>query len=369
MADIRRNKIMPTKIAINGFGRIGRCAFKIAMDKPDLEVAAINDLTNPRILAHLLKYDTAYGIYFKDIYLEEDGKKVRLENNKGDKDFFKSSAKKTYLVVEGKKTLVLSQTEPDKLPWKELGVDVVLECTGRFTEDDMAALHIKAGAKKVVVSAPTKGGVTETFLLGVNNEKYSGQQVISNASCTTNNISPVISVMHSKFKILKSAMTTIHAVTAEQNNVDGPPPKLHPDLRRARASGFNIVPTTTGAAKATTKTIPELEGKFDGTAVRVPVVTGSLSDITMLISRKTTIEEVNKVLLDACKEPKYNGVLSATYEPIVSSDIIGSPFSAIVDLSLTKVIDGDLVKVLAWYDNEWGYSNRLVEMVALVCSR
>jgi len=301
--------------------------------------------------------------------LEEDGKKVRLENNKGDKDFFKSTAKKTYLVVDGKKTLVLSQTEPDKLPWKELGVDVVLECTGRFTEDDMAALHIKAGAKKVVVSAPTKGGVTEIFLLGVNNEKYKGQQVVSNASCTTNNISPVIAVLHSKFKILKSAMTTVHAVTAEQNNVDGPPPKLHPDLRRARASGFNIVPTTTGAAKATTKTIPDLEGKFDGIAIRVPVVTGSLSDLTMLVSRKTTVDEVNKVLLDASKESKYNGILSATYEPIVSSDIIGSPFSAIVDLSLTKVIDGDLVKVLAWYDNEWGYSNRLVEMAMLVCSR
>jgi len=353
------------KIAINGFGRIGRASFKIALDKTGLEVVAINDLTNPRVLAHLLKYDTAYGIFMKDIYLEEDGVKVRLENYKGEKDFFTTHATETILVVDGRKTLMLGEKDPAKLPWGVLGVDVVLECTGRFTENDAAMAHINAGAKKVVVSAPTKGGIAETFLMGVNSDKLGNQTIISNASCTTNCISPVVNVLHSKFGILKSALTTVHAITAEQNNVDGPPPPLHPDLRRARASGYNMVPTSTGAAKATTEVIPDLKHKFDGISIRVPIITGSISDITMVFSRKTTVEEVNQVLIDASKNPMYQGVISATYEQIVSSDIIGSPFSAIVDLTLTRVIDGDLVKVLAWYDNEWGYSNRLVEMTLL----
>ncbi|EKE00055.1 MAG: Glyceraldehyde-3-phosphate dehydrogenase [uncultured bacterium] len=357
---------MSAQIAINGFGRIGRASLKIALTKSKLKVVAINDLTNPRILAHLLKYDTAYGVYDKDVYLEEDGKEIRLTDNKNDKDFFKTTGQKNYLVVDDNKIQVFAEKEPSKLPWKALKVDVVLECTGRFTDNDSAKAHIDAGAKKVIVSAPTKGGTAQTFLIGVNDDQYLGQNLISNASCTTNCISPVVKVIHDKFKILKSVMTTVHAITAEQNIVDGPPPPLHPDMRRARSAGYNMIPTTTGAAKATTQTIPELQGLFDGIAIRVPIITGSVTDITMLVSKKTTIEEVNKALEDAASDPKYKGVLKATYEPIVSSDIVGTSYSAIADLSMTKVVDGDLVKILAWYDNEWGYSNRLVEMAELV---
>ena len=354
---------MTARLAINGFGRIGRASLKIAYQKPDVLVVAINDLTNPRILAHLLKYDSAYGIYDKEIYIEEDGKRVNLSDNKGDQEkFFSQTGKENYIVVDGKKTRVFSEKDPAALPWKDLTIDVVLECTGRFTKDDAALSHVTAGAKKVVVSAPTKGGSIQTFLMGVNEDMYLGQNAVSNASCTTNCISPVVRVMHTNFKILKSVMTTVHAITAEQNVVDGPPPPLHPDMRRARASAFNMVPTSTGAAKATTQAITDLEGKFDGIAIRVPVITGSISDVTMVVGKKTTVDEVNAAFLKAKTDPKYKGVLDATFEPIVSSDIIGSPYSAIVDLSMTKVIDGDLVKVLAWYDNEWGYSNRLVEM-------
>lgn len=330
---------MTARIAINGFGRIGRASYKIAFDKPGIEIVAINDLTDPKILAHLLKYDSAYGKFEKEI---------KIEGNE--------------LTADGKKTLIYAEKDPEKLPWKDLNVDVVLECTGRFTENDAAAAHITAGAKKVIVSAPTKGGTTQTFLLGVNDAQYLGQNIISNASCTTNCISPVVRAIHEKLKIVKSAMTTVHAITAEQNIVDGPPPPLHPDLRRARAAGYNMVPTTTGAAKATTKVIPELEGLFDGISIRVPIITGSISDLTLLVSRKTTVEEVNQILTDASKNPTYKNVMAVTNDPIVSSDIVGTPYSAICDLSMTKVIDGDLVKVLAWYDNEWGYSNRLVEM-------
>jgi glyceraldehyde 3-phosphate dehydrogenase len=336
---------MAARIAINGFGRIGRSAFKIALEKPNVEIVAVNDLTEPKILAHLLKYDSAYGKYEKEISVDGN-----------------------YLVVEGKKALILSEKDPEKLPWKNLNIDVVLECTGRFTENDASSAHIRAGAKKVVISAPTKGGTTQTFLIGVNDSQYLGQNIISNASCTTNSIAPVVAAIHREFKILKSMMTTIHAITAEQNLVDGPPPPLHPDLRRARAAGYNMVPTTTGAAIAATEAIPELKGFFDGIAIRVPIITGSISDITMLISRKTTVEEVNDVLIKASKDPQYKNVISVTNDPIVSSDIIKSPYSAIVDLSLTRVVDGDLVKVLAWYDNEWGYSNRLVEIALMMVS-
>jgi glyceraldehyde 3-phosphate dehydrogenase len=357
---------MTVRIAINGFGRIGRSSFKIAFDKPGVEIIAVNDLTNPRILAHLLKYDTVYGIYDKKIAVEEDGKLTELEDNKGKKDFFTKMGTKNYIVVEGKKTLVLAEKDPTKLPWKDLNVDVVLECTGRFTQENSADVHIKSGAKKVVVSAPTEGGGVPIFLMGVNDSQYLGQNVISNASCTTNCISPVIDIIHKKFKVLKSVMTTVHALTNNQSVVDSAPFGEDVDMRRSRASGYNMSPTTTGAAKATTKVIPELEGLFDGIAVRVPIITGSLSDITMLIGEKVTVEEINKVFIDAKKEAKYKDILDATYEPITSSDIIGSRFSSIVDLSMTRVVDGDLVKVLAWYDNEWGYSNRLVEMALMV---
>lgn len=360
------NSLLPTKIAINGFGRIGRASFKIALDKNDIEVVAINDLTNPRVLAHLLKYDTAYGIYDKDILIEEDGKTLRLTDNHNDKDFFTALGKENYLIVNGKRIRVLSEKDPALLPWGRLGVDVVLECTGRFTESEKAKAHITAGAKKVIISAPSKSEDVQTVLLGVNHNKYEGGSIVSNASCTTNCISPVVSVIHSNFKILKSVMTTVHAITAEQNNVDGPPPSMHPDMHRARASGFNMLPTTTGAAKATTLAITDLKNKFDGIAIRVPIIVGSISDVTMLVGKKTTVEEVNDAFLQAKENPFYKDVLDVTYEPIVSSDIIKNPYSAIVDLSMTKVVDGDLIKVLAWYDNEWGYSNRLVEMVKVV---
>jgi len=332
----------PVKIAINGFGRIGRAAFKIIQDRENLQVVAINDLTDPATLVHLLKYDTAYGRYEHDVHLEND-----------------------YLVLDNQKSKLLSEKDPAKLPWKELEIDVVLECTGFFVKDGASKTHIEAGAKSVVVSAPTKGvGDIKTYLKGVNDAEYKGEDVISNASCTTNCISPAIAVIHAALGVKKAGLTTIHAMTSTQNLVDGP----SKDLRRARAAPFNMIPTTTGAAIATTKAIPDLENKFDGLAVRVPVIVGSLSDLTMLVGRETTIEEVNEIYKKATQNPIYKNVLDVTEEPIVSSDVIGSPYSSIVDLSMTRVIDGDLIKVLAWYDNEWGYSQRLVDMAQLLGS-
>jgi glyceraldehyde 3-phosphate dehydrogenase len=299
-----------------------------------------------------------------------DGKDIYLHDSKGNPEFFTQLGKEHHLIVDNALACVLlSEKDPVNLPWKDLDVDVVLECTGFFVKDDAAKAHIEAGAKKVVVSAPTKGGTAQTLLLGANHDSYSGNDLISNASCTTNCVSPVVSVLHKKFGIVKSALTTIHAVTAGQNVVDGPPNPKKPDMRRARAAGWNMVPTSTGAAKATAEVIPELKGMFDGIAIRVPIITGSISDITMLLAKKTTVEEVNNALEEASKKPFYEGILKTTYEPIVSSDIIGSTYSSIVDLSMTKVIDGDLVKILAWYDNEWGYSNRLVEMALLAVSK
>ena len=326
---------MSIKVAINGFGRIGRASFKVIQDL-DAEVVAINDLTDLETLVHLLKYDTVYGKYDREV-----------------------SAGDGVLTIDGKEIKFLSEKDPSALPWGDLEVDVVLECTGRFVKDGAAKAHLEAGAKRVVVSAPTKGtGDIKTFIKGVNDAEYGDEGVISNASCTTNCTSPVMSVIQENLGIKKAAMTTIHAVTATQSLVDGP----HKDLRRARAADYNIIPTTTGAAIATTRTIPELEDKFDGMAVRVPVLSGSLTDITMLVEKPTTVEEVNALFVKAAGEARYKGVLEATNEPIVSSDIVGSTFSSIVDLGMTKVIDGDLVKVLAWYDNEWGYSARLVDM-------
>jgi glyceraldehyde 3-phosphate dehydrogenase len=325
------------KIAINGFGRIGRAAFKIALEKNDVEVVAINDLTDATILAHLLQYDTAYGHYRKSVEVKE-GK----------------------LVVNGKSYPVYAEPDPKKLPWGELGVDVVLECTGRFTDKVGAGQHIEAGAKKVILSAPAKGDddSVPTFLIGVNEDTYREETVISNASCTTNSLAPVAKIIHEKFGIAKALMTTIHSYTADQNIQDGP----HKDLRRARAAAQNIVPTTTGAAIAVTEVIPELKGLFDGHSMRVPTIVVSLTDFTFVLKQKTTVEELNAVLKQATQEARYHKVLAVTEEPLVSSDFIGNPYSSIVDLALTKVIDGDLVKVVAWYDNEWGYSNRLVEM-------
>lgn len=332
---------MPIKIAINGFGRIGRCALKVALENSNLEVVVINDLMPIENAAYLLKYDTAYGVYYKDV---------------------KTAPGK--IIIDGKEIKYISEKEPNNLPWKESSIDIVFECTGRFVKDGAAKVHIDRGAKKVILSAPAKGeGNIPTFLMGVNHESYSGQEIISNASCTTNCIAPVLHLINQKFGVLKSVMNTVHATTNTEAVVDSPPPGGGEDLRRGRASAHNMVPTTTGAAIAATKAIPELEGKFDGTAVRVPIVVGSLSDIVMVLKRPVTVEEVNQALKDAVNDPHYKGFLAVSdNENLVSSDIIGNPYSSIVDLELTKVVGGDLVKVVAWYDNEWGYACRMIDM-------
>ena len=339
------NGVNKVKVAINGFGRIGRQAFKIAIDKPEIGIVGINDLTSTAVLAHLLKFDSVYGHYQHKVESDE-----------------------TNIIVDGKKYPVFAEKDPAALPWGKLGVDVVIESTGRFTDSEKAGAHIKAGAKHVVISAPAKDeGITPTIVLGVNPDDYSGQPIVSNASCTTNCITPVLDVMHSKFGVEKAFMSTIHSYTAEQNLVDGPPPGgKSNDLRRARAAAVNIIPTTTGAAISATQAIPSLKGKFDGVAFRVPTPVGSLSDSTMLLSKNVTKEEVNQAFIDAAQQVKYKGVLEVTNEPIVLQDIVGDPASSIVDLSLTQVVGGNLVKVIAWYDNEFGYSNRLVEEVVIV---
>ncbi|MBT4277948.1 type I glyceraldehyde-3-phosphate dehydrogenase [Candidatus Falkowbacteria bacterium] len=329
------------KIAINGFGRIGRATFKILLEKhKNLQVVAINDLTDNDTLAHLLKYDTVYGVYDKKV-----------------------KATKTSLVVDSKSYKSLSEKDPEKLPWKELGVDIVLECTGLFRTKESAGKHLKAGAKKVILSAPAKDDKIPTYVLGVNHQKIKkSDKIISNASCTTNCIAPITKIIEDKIGIKKVMMTTIHAYTAGQNLIDGP----KNDLRRARSAAENIVPTTTGAAIATQKVIPKLKGKFDGISVRVPIPVVSMSDFVFLLKKKTTEEKVNKLFVQAKKQAQCKGILDATEEPLVSSDFIGNPYSTIVDLQMTKIVDGDLLKIVAWYDNEWGYSSRLADMVSLV---
>lgn len=333
----------PVRVAINGFGRIGRHAYKIAMEHPELQIVAINDLGSTEVMAHLLQHDTAYGPYHRTVKSGPD-----------------------WIRVDGKKAVFLAIKEPAELPWKKLRIDVVLECTGRYTKDGAAKAHIAAGAKRVIVSAPTKGGGVKTSLIGVNEKQMLNEEVISNASCTTNCVGPVTKVMLEKFGIKKAAMTTIHSYTAEQNLVDGPVPPMHPDLRRARAAAQNIVPTTSGAAISTSEVWPELKGIFDGYAMRVPTIVVSYTDFTFLTKKKVTIDEVNKAFIAAAKTPALRGILAVSDKPLVSSDFKGNPASAIVDLALTNVIDGDMVKVAAWYDNEWGYSNRLVEQAILV---
>jgi glyceraldehyde 3-phosphate dehydrogenase len=328
---------MSYKIAINGFGRIGRNAFKIALSHPELEIVAINDLTDTATLAHLLKHDSNYGAYHEEVTFDESN-----------------------LIVGGKKIKVTAEKDPTALPWGDLGVDIVIESTGRFTKVEDASLHLKAGAKRVVISAPAKGDGVGTFVIGVNeNELVATDSVISNASCTTNSIAPVVKVIDEAFGIEKAMLTTVHSYTASQALQDAP----NKDLREGRNAAENIVPTTTGAATAAAKAYPKLKDKFDGMSVRVPTAVVSLSDITMLLSRDVTVEEVNDALKKAVADPRYLGILDATDEPLVSSDFIGNPNSAIIDLLLTKVVGGNLLKVVAWYDNEWGYSNRLVESV------
>ena len=329
---------MSKKIAINGFGRIGRNAFKLAFERDDIEVVAINDLTDTKTLAHLLKHDSTYGTYHYDVSYDENS-----------------------IFVAGKQIRVLAERDPVLLPWGEFGIDVVIEATGLFVQPEKARAHINAGAKKVVVSAPAKGEGAKFIVLGVNEHELTREDdIISNASCTTNCIAPVMAVLEREFGIEKSLMTTVHSYTASQRILDAPAK----DLREARSAAENIVPTTTGAAIATAKVIPSLEGKFDGLSVRVPTPVVSLSDITAVLKRNTTKEEINEVFKRAAADPFYQGILAVTDEPLVSMDFKGNSHISIVALSLTNVVDGNLIKVVAWYDNEWGYSNRLVEIVA-----
>lgn len=328
-------------VAINGFGRIGRNAFKIAFERSDVAIVAINDLTDTKTLAHLLKHDSSYGTYQHEVSHDDEG-----------------------IVVDGQHIKVLAQKDPALLPWKDLQVDVVIESTGFFVDPAKARAHIdQAGAKRVIISAPAKGEGSDTIVLGVNEEligKETTSDVINNASCTTNCITPVMAVLESSFGIEKAMMTTIHSYTADQRLQDAP----HKDLRRARAAAENIVPTSTGASIAAGQALPAVAGVFGGLSIRVPTPVVSLSDFVVVTKRDVTVDEVNTAFKKAADEPFFQGILAVTDEPLVSGDFKGNSHSAIVDLPLTNVVAGNLVKVVAWYDNEWGYSNRLVELTA-----
>lgn len=327
-----------TRVAINGFGRIGRSAFKIAFERSDIEVVAINDLTDTKTLAYLLKYDSNYGTYQYDVSSDDTG-----------------------IIVDGKHIAILSERDPKSLPWRGMSIDVVIESTGFFTKSEDASKHIQAGAKRVVISGPTKSEDVDTIVLGANDEKITtSTPVVSNASCTTNSLGAAMAILDANFGIEKSMLTTVHSYTASQKVQDAPAK----DPREGRNAAENIVPTSTGAAIAVTKVLPGLRGKFDGISMRVPTPVVSISDVTVLLSRNVTVEEVNSVFIKASKEPFYQGVLTVSDNPLVSRDYIGSSYSGIVDLALTRVVDGNLAKVCIWYDNEWGYSNRLIELVA-----
>ena len=327
-----------TKIGINGFGRIGRNAFKIAFERSDIEIVAINDLTDTKTLAYLLKHDSNYGTYGHEVTYDD-----------------------TNIIVDGKAVKVLAERDPAALPWGDLGVELVIESTGRFTAKEDAEKHITAGAKRVVISGPSKSEGVDTIVLGANEDKIGeASHVVSNASCTTNSLGAVMAILDAEFGVEKSLLTTIHSYTASQVLQDAP----NKDLREGRNAAENIVPTTTGAAIAVTKTLPQLEGKFDGLSIRVPTPVVSISDVTALLSRDVTVEEINNVFKKAAAEPFYQGILAVSEEPLVSRDYIGNSHSGIVDLLLTKVVGGNLIKIAVWYDNEWGYSNRLVELVA-----
>lgn len=344
----------PTRVAINGFGRIGRAFLRVALDNESLEVVAVNDLGDIHNMAYLLRYDTVYGKSSFDVEVKEISESLK------------------YLVIKThKKTLqiqFLSQKDPTLLPWASLDIDVVVESTGLFTSYDKANVHITSGAKRVVISAPAKDGADalirgETVLMGVNEEKMATCDITSNASCTTNASSPVIAILDEEIGIEKAILNTVHGYTASQGLVDGPNKK---DYREGRAAAQNIVPSSTGAAIAVTKAFTSLESKFDGVSIRVPVVAGSIADITFISKRPTTAEEINDILRKAAKTPRWAGIFDATDEELVSSDIQGSPFASIADLKMTRVVDGNLVKVLAWYDNEMGYTHTLVKHVEMV---
>lgn len=329
---------MKTRIAINGFGRIGRNAFKIAYERSDLEIVAINDPSDVRDLAYLLAHDTNYGTYDKKV--ETKGKD---------------------LIVGGKHIKVFGEREPEKLPWKELNIDVVVECTGFFTKKEGAQLHIKSGAKRVVISAPTKSEDVPTIVIGANEDELdASSEIISNASCTTNSIAAVMSLLEESFGIEKAMLTTVHSYTASQRLLDA----SSKDLREGRNAANNLVPTSTGAAIAVGLTVPQVQGKFDGLSIRVPTPVVSISDVTILFKKDVTKEGINDVFKKAAKDPYYQGIIGISEEPLVSSDFVGNSHSGIVDLLLTNVVGGNLGKVVVWYDNEWGYANRLVELVA-----
>lgn len=329
---------MKTRVAINGFGRIGRNAFKIAFARTDCEIVAINDLTDTKTLAYLLKHDSNYGTYDREVSHDDQN-----------------------IIVDGKHIRVFAEKDPAALPWGDNKIDVVIESTGRFTDKDSASLHIQAGAKRVVISGPTKSDGVDTIVLGANDDKLgNATEVISNASCTTNSLGAVMAILDAEFGVEKSLLTTVHSYTQSQVLQDAPAK----DLREGRNAAENIVPTTTGAAIAVTLTLPQLKDKFDGLSIRVPTPVVSISDITVLLKRSTSVEELNETFRKAAKEPYFQGILDVSEEPLVSSDYIGNSHSGTVDLLLTKVVGGNLAKVMVWYDNEWGYSNRLVEVVA-----
>ncbi len=337
----------PIKVAINGFGRIGRAFVKLATERPELEIVAINDLGSVENLAYLLKYDTVYRNWNHDV-----------------------SHKDGAIIIDGKEIKFVSEKDTTKLPWKELNVDVVVESTGLFTAYDKAHFHIDQGAKKVVISAPAKGGDPstgsgqvvqgETILMGVNEDKFGTCEITSNASCTTNAASPLIAILHGALGIEKAILNTVHGYTASQALVDGPSKK---DMREGRAAAQNIVPSSTGAAIAVTKAFPELEGLFDGISIRVPVPAGSIVDITFISKKETSAEEINAILTKASGESRWTKIFAVTNEPLVSSDILGNAHASIADLAMTRVVGGNLVKVMGWYDNEMGYTHTLVEHV------
>ena len=334
---------MSIRVAINGFGRIGRGFTRAAHGKENIEIVAINDLAPAANLAYLLKYDSVYG-----------------------RAPFSVEAAESAIIIDGKKVPVLAEKEPAKLPWRDLKVDIVVESTGLFTTADKARGHIDAGAKRVVISAPGKGEGVETVLLGVNEEKLATCDISSNASCTTNAVGPVMGILDEAIGIERAILNTIHAYTASQAIVDGVAPD---DFRRGRAGALNMGPSSTGAAKATALVYPQFKGKFDGIAVRVPVASGSLADVTFVARRATSVEEVNEALRAAAKTDRWKRVFSVTEEPLVSSDILGLPYGSIADLGMTRVVDGTLVKVLAWYDNEMGYAHTLVGHVLKVAEQ
>lgn len=329
---------MKTRVAINGFGRIGRVAFRTAFDRTDLEIVGINDLTDTKTLSHLLKHDTNYGEYAHEVTYDDN-----------------------HIIVKGTKIPLYAEKDPSALPWEKLKVDVVIESTGRFTKFEDASLHLKAGAKKVVISGPSKSPEVKTIVIGANEDELAAAgDIVSNASCTTNSAAAVMDIMDQTFGVEKAMLTTVHSYTATQVIQDGP----SKDLRESRSAAVNIVPTTTGAATAVALTVPSVQGKFDGISIRVPTPVVSLSDLTFLLKQDVTVEQINDTFKKAASEPYYQGILAVSEVPLVSHDYIGNSHSGIVDLLLTNVVAGNMAKVVVWYDNEWGYSNRLVELVA-----